>query len=122
MRRRERAHLRGRDADTDPMRGTVQTSFAAAILCSAVVLASAPSVAGARVRTVPPGGSFRLANHALIDQVRIKNGPVLRLRCIGDGCDWRRRGKPKILAAISELDRIFQSFARVPLRVTTYRR
>lgn len=97
------------------------TKFVAAIACPAVFLASAASVAGGRVRTVPPGGDFRLANHALIDQVRIKNGPVLRIRCVGDGCDWRRRAKPKILAAISELDRIFQSFARVPLRVTTYR-
>jgi hypothetical protein len=71
---------------------------------------------------VPPGSTFRLTNQALIDQVRIKGGQVLRVRCVGDGCDWRRQRKPKILANISELDRIFRSFARVPLVVTTVRR
>jgi hypothetical protein len=89
--------------------------------CSVLLLAAAAGPASAGVRTVPPGGTFRLANSALIDQVRIKNGPTLRVRCMGDGCDWRRRGKPKILANISELDRIFRSFARVPLRVKTVR-
>jgi hypothetical protein len=80
-----------------------------------------PSAAEAGVRTVPPGGGFRLANHTLIDQVRIARGPVLRLRCIGDGCDWRGRHGRKILAAISELDRQFRSYAGVTLRVTTRR-
>jgi hypothetical protein len=108
-------------ADTGPMRRTLLTRILVATACSALLLASAASTASARVRTVPPGGTFRLANHALIDQVRIKNGQVLRVRCIGDGCDWRRKRKPKILANISELDRIFRSFAQVPLVVTTYR-
>jgi hypothetical protein len=88
-------------------------------LCTAVLLVSVAADATARMRTAPPGGTFRLANHAVIDQVRIKNGQVLRVRCIGDGCDWRRKRKPKILANISELDRIFRSFARMPLVVTT---
>jgi hypothetical protein len=80
-----------------------------------------PGVAEAGVRTVPPGGGFRLANHVVIDPVRIAGGAVLRVRCVGDGCDWRRRHGRKILAAISELDRRFHSFAGVALRVTTRR-
>jgi hypothetical protein len=94
----------------------------AAALCSAVLLASVATEATARVRTVPPGGTFRLAKHALIDEVRIKHGPVLRMRCLGDGCDWFRKGKRKTLAGYSGLDRIFRSHARVPLVVTTVRR
>jgi hypothetical protein len=113
---------RGRRVDTRLMRTSLLTKILAAIACSSVLLASAASDASARVRTVPPGGTFRLANHAVIDQVRIKHGQVLRVRCIGDGCDWRRKHKPKILANISELDRIFRSFARVPLVVTIVRR
>jgi hypothetical protein len=98
-----------------------RTRFAL-ILVIALALFSATSEASARVRTVPPGGTFRLANHTLIDEVRIKHGPVLRMRCLGDGCDWRRKGKRKILAGYSGLDRIFRSYAKVPLRVTTVRR
>ena len=95
-----------------------------AIVIGLVIAATvlAPVAADAHVRTVPPGGTFRLANHAVIDHVRIKNGQVPRIRCIGDGCDWRRKHKPKIIANISKLDRIFRSFARVSLVVTTVRR
>ena len=69
---------------------------------------------------VPPS---KLARNAIIVKVRINGGQVLRLRCVGDGCDWRRRRRPQILASISELDRVFHSHApRVSLRVTIRRR
>jgi hypothetical protein len=99
----------------------LRTRFAL-ILVIALALSSATSEASARVRTVPPGGTFKLAAHALIDEVRIKNGSVLRMRCPGDGCDWLRKGKRKILAGYSGLDRIFRSHARAPLVVTPVRR
>jgi hypothetical protein len=85
----------------------------------AVLAFASPASAG--VRVVQPGGSFRLANHAVIDEVWIKGARPLRMRCVGDGCDWRRRNRPRIIAHISELDRIFHSVAGVPLRVRTVR-
>jgi len=94
----------------------------ATTLCLSILLALTAPWCVRGFRTVPPGGTFRLANHALIDVVRIKNGPVHRVRFVGDGCDWRRSGKPRIPANISELDRVFRSFARIPLLVTTVRR
>ena len=76
-----------------------------------------------RDRVVRPGGTFKLGPNLLIQEVRIDGGAKLRLRCIGDGCDWTQRGRPRrVLANISELDRRFRSFARVPLRVTLRRR
>lgn len=79
------------------------------------------SPAAAGVRIVEPGSTFKLAKGRVIDEVRINGGPRLKVRCVGDGCDWRRRGTSKILASISELDRIFRSYGRSTLRVTTER-
>lgn len=95
------------------------TLIAAVALC--LLAAALPAHAAAAVRTVEPGGKFKLAASRVVDEVRIKGGPKLRMRCIGDGCDWRRRGKAKVLASISDIDRVFRSSAKVKLRVTTRR-